>query len=815
MLQRFAVTITLLLLALAGWGHAQLVEIPDSNLRSYVAESLGVNPNRITRVDMRRLERIDAVYKEIESLEGLQHAPNLRLLDLDGNRISDLTPLANLTNLEELGLDRNQVSDISPLAGLINLQVLTIDENRISDLTPLASLRNLEALVMDRNDITDISPLGRLTNLRILKMFYNGISDLTPLADLTNLEELLLNENRISDVEPLRGLTNLRTLKIEGNFIVDYSPLDGLSIAHFTYDQVVHFPDPNLRAVIVEASGANPDRITRVALRRLERLDAVNREIESLEGLQHAPNLRLLDLAGNRISGLTPLANLHSLEELGLDGNAIKDMSPLVGLTNLRVLTINQNLITDIEPLRGLTGLRVLTIEDNFIVDHFPLDGLSLDVFVYDQTCDMPPFELESRLKNRTFPSVFAAWGGLYESPVLNQPHLSAIESISQHDLHFSGPMFGHRFFDTGETWELRGVPGGEQVRDEFIALNPNMIFLVEIRNKNAYLGSVPEDSPYWLKDANSKLVSDFPGAYEVDVTHPVTQEIIINQALAVARCGLYDGIMFDHWGDSENPDARGRALRVIIERIRAETRPDFLIMGNTNDNKIPKAAEHTNGGFMETGVPENLTGESLESGLVRIEDALLWLESNLKEPQINGLEGFGIPTEPPDSPTNLRWMRAITTMSLTHSDGYVMFNDGVGHSHFWYDFWDADLGRTLSEAKAQLYENREGLYIREFANGWAVYNHSGAPQVITLPEEVQGVASGLVNTEHELPNLDGEMYLRVKLVNPADVNGDGIVNVLDLVLVAQGLGTNETEVDVNGDGVVNVFDLVFVANQF
>ena len=84
---------------------------------------------------------------------------------------------------------------------------------------------------------------------------------------------------------------------------------------------------------------------------------------------------------------------------------------------------------------------------------------------------------------------------------------------------------------------------------------------------------------------------------------------------------------------------------------------------------------------------------------------------------------------------------------------------------------------------------------------------------MIRLPEEVQGVASGLVNVEHALPNLDGEMYLRVKPANPADV--DGVVNILDLTLVARGFGTDEAGVDVNGDGVINVFDLVFVANEF
>ncbi|MDE0042219.1 MAG: dockerin type I repeat-containing protein, partial [Candidatus Poribacteria bacterium] len=92
------------------------------------------------------------------------------------------------------------------------------------------------------------------------------------------------------------------------------------------------------------------------------------------------------------------------------------------------------------------------------------------------------------------------------------------------------------------------------------------------------------------------------------------------------------------------------------------------------------------------------------------------------------------------------------------------------------------------------------------------MYNHSGEAQVITLPEEVQGVASGRVHTEHTLPNLDGEMYLRVEPANPADVDGDGVVNILDLVVVAQAIGTGDGQGDVNGDGVVNVFDLVQVA---
>ena len=46
------------------------------------------------------------------------------------------------------------------------------------------------------------------------------------------------------------------------------------------------------------------------------------------------------------------------------------------------------------------------------------------------------------------------------------------------------------------------------------------------------------------------------------------------------------------------------------------------------------------------------------------------------------------------------------------------------------------------------------------------------------------------------------------------DTNGDGKVNVLDLVRVAKSLGTSNARTDINGDGRVNVLDLVIVAQH-
>ena len=61
------------------------------------------------------------------------------------------------------------------------------------------------------------------------------------------------------------------------------------------------------------------------------------------------------------------------------------------------------------------------------------------------------------------------------------------------------------------------------------------------------------------------------------------------------------------------------------------------------------------------------------------------------------------------------------------------------------------------------------------------------------------------------------EQYFSVNLSmqshHPADVNADGVVNILDLVIVANAFGKDAP--DLNGDGVVNILDLIFITQAF
>ena len=628
------------------------------------------------------------------------------------------------------------------------------------------------------------------------------------------------------------------------------------------FAQVVDIPDPNLeQAIREELLLPDGQPITQQEMLGLTWLSAWDSEITSLTGLEYAIylvdlglcgnqiqdlqpiagliHLKQLSLCGNQISDISPLANLTNLIGIDLNGNKVSDITPLANLTELDWLSLNNNSIEDISPLANLINLQQLWIRNNFITDITPLLGLDLTVFEYDEVCDISPLlpPVRERIENRSFPSTFR----------FGVQQLRTERPQIHHDLIFGLPSW-LKWQGPYPGLSTRIVADFEQAREErqrALERTPNLILLRYLDWYTAGLEQFPPDSEFWLRDENGQIVFDDgmlrdptnqifyvdnPEAakeHQIDFAHPGFQDLLVERIVAIANCGLFDGVVFDSFGN--NATNTGRFLRSysdaetiriitnILSRARSRVRDDFLILANANRTKLTAYTEYINGAFMETVI--DYPGGYTPRGLREIEDALLWNEANLREPRINCLAGYSTGAEPPDSPTNRRWMRLFTTMGLTHSDGYVLyFNVGI-YDHtapfneaeeYFYSFWETDLGRPIGPT-AQHYGDIYGLFIREFTHGWAVYNRSGEEQAITLPRPSIGVSSNRQDITHRLPDLDGEIYLRKG--KPYDLNRDGAVNILDLILVSQHFGTAAG--DVNGDGTTNFLDLTAVTQQF
>ncbi|MFO7774146.1 MAG: leucine-rich repeat domain-containing protein [Dehalococcoidia bacterium] len=238
------------------------IYFPDPNLRAAIREAISKPTGDIYPSDLEGLTELDAAWKDIANLTGLEYCGSLTSLVLAKNQISDISALSNLTSLEVLSLEGNQINEISPLSNLTSLTFLALDSNPIDDISPLANLTTLEILVFYDNPIEDISPLVNLTNLTDLGLEYGQISDISPLVTLTNLEWLSLVGNQIEDISPLTNLTNLTHLHLGDNEISDIEALvDNPGLAEgdrvYLYNNPLNSDSINIYIPQLEARGVD------------------------------------------------------------------------------------------------------------------------------------------------------------------------------------------------------------------------------------------------------------------------------------------------------------------------------------------------------------------------------------------------------------------------------------------------------------------------------------------------------------------------------------------------------------------------------
>src|SRR5262245_32437964 len=115
--------------------RAQGVSVPDPGLNIAIRETLQKPIGQLTDQDLLSLTSLNASGRNVSSLEGLQAARNLVVLNLQSNRLTNLTFPSGLTKLIDLNLNFNPLTNCVFPGGLTNLTGLDIQEASLTNLT--------------------------------------------------------------------------------------------------------------------------------------------------------------------------------------------------------------------------------------------------------------------------------------------------------------------------------------------------------------------------------------------------------------------------------------------------------------------------------------------------------------------------------------------------------------------------------------------------------------------------------------------------------------------------------------------------------
>jgi len=132
-----------------------------------------------------------------------------------------------------------------------------------------------------------------------------------------------------------------------------------------TSAQTISIPDPGLDAAVRAALNKPTGPLTQQDMLNLTILNAHDRNISSLVGLEAARNLNILFLHSNRLTNFSLPSAFTNLVALNLSANSIKDVSLPSGMKNLFSLIILNNPLTNLTLPPDLTRLEEIDVENN------------------------------------------------------------------------------------------------------------------------------------------------------------------------------------------------------------------------------------------------------------------------------------------------------------------------------------------------------------------------------------------------------------------------------------------------------------------
>ena len=488
-----------------------------------------------------------------------------------------------------------------------------------------------------------------------------------------------------------------------------------------------------------------------------------NCNISDLTLLAELTQLEWLELVNNLISDITPLQNLKGLEHLNLDANVIKNVSPLAQLTRLELLYLENNNISDVSPLAGLTKLERLDLRNNSVSDFSSLDRLRDETFV--RMSGNPGFPAGG-------PKITGPWlWAIVPGTRLNEntDFLARATGGAATELKVAtngakeGKAVGnsvwtlHRLASTGgnninRMTESLGWGTGEEIYDHIV------------------YGSVVLDAP---EEQEKTMLVGSSDAVKVWLNGE-----LVHQALVERGSGDYQDFL---------PVTLKQGPNVLLVALDNHGHGSFSgFFGFAPDAKYTVSEPGINFFFSTDTTRYEVGGTfTLHLNVENVSDLGGWQADIVFDPAVlradKVSEGDFLKEddEPPffDAGTINNKTGRITGLKTVR-----ISQDRISRQ-----------GRLLSVEFTIIGSGESGLTVNSFQVG-----SRRGETIPIIPPEIVIVVEG-----------DGP-------TKPAwDVNQDGQVNVLDLILVAQYLGEDASvnrQADVNADGTINVLDLIVVA---
>ena len=661
---------------------------------------------------------------------------------------------------EALGKSPNAPITVEEMAKLTRLDVRNRD---IRDLTGLQFATNLRLLNLNDNQVSDLSPIAGLINLRDLWIHDNLLSDISPVRSLTNLTRLEFDESTVSDISVVRGLTNLTYLEFDHTLVSDISPVRGLTnLNHLEFhDTLVSDLSPvagliNLEGLSFSHEGLS-DLSPLAGLINLRWVRSWNNSISDLSPLAGLTRLRTIDFCGGDISDLTPLAGLTGLTELYFVNNEISDISPLAGLTGLTHMNLAENNILDVSPLAGLTNLKWLGVYDNEISDISSLDGLRENIILLWH--ENPAFP-------KGGPKIEGPWLWVvlpYREPSGSQDLLSEASggTVMEREIAAHGAIEGQPVGD--DVWTSRRLPptGWNNVEQMLGGRVEDGGRIDDaFRSSNMLYGTVSLHSP------REQETTMYVGSHN-------DFKVWLNGTL------IYESLRYHASSDYTDflPVTLKQGRNVLLVAVEANYNSFFGFEPGTEYTVANPGVEYV---FSKTPIHREDTF-TLDIRAKDIYDMAAWQFDIAFDPTL--LEAIN-----------------VTEGDFLKMDSTTLFQSGI---------IDNVNGKITGLSAIRL--STRGVSGTGTLLQVTFKAKSGGETRLALQNFEFGAITG-----DAIPAGPREVRITVEgRLATGDVNRDGRVSILDLILIAQQLGRRvaaNSPVDLNGDGVVSILDLILAA---